>query len=100
MLKSGQRILQRIRVQVADNQKVGITTAGRVALDPVCQCSRGIRTCQIAVALTVAKFGVAVGLAGRSFGLEMVDDDRQFGGRCINGESLRKRRAITRIIEP
>ena len=99
-LKSGQRVLARIRVQVADDQNVGVAAAGRVARDPVCQCRRSTGARQVAVTLAVAEIRVTVGLTGGPLGLEVVNDDCQFCCCFVDRKGMCERGSIARIIEP
>ena len=53
------RILLRVRVQVADDQEVGVAAAGRVGREPVDQRLGGGLAREVAVALAVAGVGIA-----------------------------------------
>ena len=73
------RILEGVRVEVADEQEVGVAAAGRVGGEPVDERLGGVRAGDVAVARAIAGVGVADRVAVGALRLEVVDDDRQPG---------------------
>src|SRR5215203_3731804 len=99
-LDRADRVLLRVRVEVAHDQEVRVAAAGRVGLQPVDERLCRLAACAVAVALAVARVRVADVVAVGALRLQVVDDDREAGPVLERLERLSERGAALRVDEP